>query len=126
MKQSSRTNIHDPYGETPVRQRMNITCYIDPEVHRYFQRSVFGGTPGAMTATVANLLNALHQELIKEKITQWNPDNEQRVIDILKRTNFRDGVPTPAKRTAPRRTNPPTPLPPPQPTGGEHVPAAAH
>lgn len=120
-RNASRTVIPDPYGSSPVRDRHHLSLYIDPGVAQYFNRKVFAGTPGALNATINNLISKLHEALIADGITQFEVDNEQRVIAILGRFGVR-----PVGKSAPaRRANRPVPLPPPQPASGQHVPATA-
>lgn len=127
MKQSSRTLIPDPYGNLPVRDRHAVMIYISPEAFEFLNKKVFGGTPGALNATATTLLSALIEEIKKlnPAIEHWEPDNEQRILAILKRVSFADGRKAVAKRPASRRANPPASVAPPQPADSANVPSTA-
>lgn len=118
-RQSSSTIIPDPYEALSVRDRQTVIGYLTPEVHQYFTRKVFAGTKGCMNATMNTLLEALRLALVADGITQYEPDNEQRVLAILQRVNFR---PAAAKRPPSRRANLPVTVSATQPTDRADVP----
>lgn len=66
-----------------------LATYVSPSVHQFFHRGVFGGTPGAMNATVANFIDKLQTEWKKRKLPEnWEPENEKAMMEILDSLNF--------------------------------------
>jgi hypothetical protein len=125
LSRPNGTIIPDPYTEEPVRDRQVLSGYVSKDAHDQFFRRMFPGSKGLANALVTTFFHKLHAACLADGIPQqFELDNEQRLLIIIERLNF-GPEPKRAKSPAPRRTNPPTPIPPTQSAGSKHDQATA-
>lgn len=101
------TILSDPYRALPIADRQTVSGFIDPTVHDELFRKMFPGCRGLANALVTIFIDSVYKECLAEGIPlQFEPENEQRLSDIISRLNFRPSRPgrsDPSPTTTPRQ-----------------------
>lgn len=86
---SSSTLIPHPHSTIPVKDRAVAQVFIDPSLEEFFRRTLTAGTKGVMSALGATFYTKLHAAWLAEGWpTQYELENESRLIELLTRLNF--------------------------------------
>jgi len=101
---SIRKNVHEICGTNIER----IQADISHEVYDYLFRHVIAYTHGSRQALVCFFFQRLYEECQELGISKvWDEDNEQKVLAIVNRLNFKEHPPTPEPKVKNERKRKP-------------------
>jgi hypothetical protein len=110
---------------TPEVTHTKLWVELPHEIYVYFFRKVFAGDRGIKQQLSLRFYQALYAECQRQGIPgEWDPDNYQKINDIMSKLNFNDDRPArsrrPASSPSKHKTQPASGGDDPRPTNGTH------